>query len=108
MNKTFEILKGRPRLKFVMTRDSVCAGDDCEAPHEQVIELPSFLDPEALARHATSNYLPTVAGYGHLWICILNGRKIAELRNDGIHPLVRENSFEEKNTIHWQYISAAY
>lgn len=108
MKKAFEILKDRPRLTFVMTRDSVCAGDDCDAPHERVIELPSFLDPEALARHAIQNYLPTVAGYGHSWVCILNGMKIAEVRHDKIHPLARENVFDEKNAIYWRYISATF
>ena len=107
MKKAFEILKDRPRLTFVMTRDSLCAGDDCDAPHEKTIELPSFLDPEDLARHAIQNYLPTVAGYGYAWVCILNGIKIAEVRYDGIHPLIRENIFEEINRIHWRYLCSA-
>ena len=106
MKKDFTVLKDRPRLSFRMTRDSVCAGDDCDAPHEKVVELPSFIEPSDLTRHAVSNYLPTVSGFGHSWICKLNGIRIAELRHDGIHALVRENTFEEDNAIHWQYISA--
>jgi hypothetical protein len=108
MKKEFQILKERPRLSFQMTRDSVCAGDDCEAPHACVIELPSFLDPEALARHAALNYMPAVAGFGHSWICKLNGKRIAELTHDGIRTLSRENVFEEENSIHWEYRSATY
>ena len=95
-------------LSIRMTRDSVCAGDDCHAPHETVIKLHSFLDPEALARQAALNYLPTVAGFGHSWICNLNGNKIAELTHDGIRSLTREVVFEEKNSIHWDYKSATY
>jgi hypothetical protein len=108
MKKEFEILKDRPYLSFKMTRDSVCAGDDCDAPHEKIVELPSFIDPEALARHAALDYLPAVSGFGHSWICTLNGTKVAELRHDGIHALARESIFEEENKIHWQYISSTY
>jgi hypothetical protein len=107
MKKEFQILKDRPRLSFRITRDSVCAGDDCDAPHERVIELPSFLDPDALARHA-AHYLPAVAGFGHSWICKLNGKRIAALTHDGIRGLTREVVFEEANSIHWVYNSATY
>ena len=91
-----------------MTRDSVCAGDDCDAPHERIVELPSFLDPEALVRHAALNYLPAVAGFGHSWTCKLNGRRIAELTHDGIRGLIRENIFEDDNALHWQYNSSRF
>ena len=108
MKQAFEIFKDRPRISLIMTRDSVCAGDDCDAPHERTIELPSFVDPSAFVRHAALGYMPTVAGFGHSWICILNGRRIAELRYDGIRPLVLETVFDEKNTLHWEYRSATH
>ena len=49
-----------------------CAGDDCDAPHEKTVEVYSFVDPEAFARGISSGYLPSVAGVGHSWTCLLN------------------------------------
>ena len=108
MKREFQVLKGRPRIPVVLTRDSVCAGDDVEAPHEKKIETHSFLDPEVLVRETSSGYLPSVAGVGHSWICILNDIRIAEIKMDGIHPLVRESEFSEDNRIHFVYKSAKY
>ena len=107
MKKAFQVLKERPQISVVLTRDSVCAGDDCDAPHEQTIKLHSFADPEALAREAASGYLPNVAGVGHSWICVLNDTKIAEIKTTGIQPLVRETTYDETNRIHFVYKSAS-
>lgn len=38
MKATFEVLKERTRILVVLTRYSVCAGDDCDAPDEKAIE----------------------------------------------------------------------
>jgi hypothetical protein len=108
MKKAFNILKGRPKVSIILTRDSVCAGDDCDAPHERTIAVHSFTDPEALARETSSRYLPNVAGVGHSWICVLNEVDIAVIRVDGIQPLVREATFLEENRIHFTYKSASY
>jgi hypothetical protein len=108
MKKGFQALRDRPTLSVVLTRDSVCAGDDCDAPHEKIISIHSFLDPEALASQASSGYLPSVAGVGHSWICVLNGIKIAEIKSDGIQPLVREAEFSNDNRIHFVYESARH
>jgi len=89
MKKAFQVLKDRPQIPVVLTRDSVCAADDCVAPHEKTIMAHSFTDPEALAREIESGYLPNVAGVGHSWICVLNYIKIAEIKTTGIQPLVR-------------------
>ncbi len=108
MKSAFQVLRDRPQVPVILTRDSVCAGDDCEAPHERKIVMHSFLDPEALAREASSGYLPSVAGIGHSWICVLNDVEIAEIKTTGIQPLVREVAFGEDNRIHFVYKSATY
>lgn len=108
MKKTFQILKDRPQIPVVLTRDSVCAADDCDAPHEKTIKVHSFIDPEALASETASGYLPNVAGVGHSWICVLNDIKIAEIKTTGIQPLVRETTYDEKNRIHFVYKPASY
>jgi hypothetical protein len=108
MKKAFQVLKDRPQITVVLTRDSVCAADDCDAPHEKTIEVHSFTDPEALARETASGYLPNVAGVGHSWICVLNDIKIAEINTTDIQPLVRETMFGETNRIYFVYKSANY
>ena len=108
MTKAFQILKDRPRINVILTRDSVCAADDCDAPHEKEIEIYSFTDPVALAREASSGFLPTVAGLGHSWICVLNEAEIAEITTTEIRSLVRDANFSETNRIHFAYRSATY
>ena len=61
MKAEFQVLKARPKIPVVLTRDSVCAGDDCDAPHEKTVEVYSFVDSEAFAREISSGYLPSVA-----------------------------------------------
>lgn len=53
MKKEFETLKDRLLVSIVLTRDSVCAGGDVDAPHEKTIKIRSFIDPEALANVST-------------------------------------------------------
>lgn len=106
MKKIFQVLKDRPRLPVLLTRDSVCAADDFYAPHEKRIKIHTFVDPEALTREASAGYLPIVSGVGHSWICVLNDIKIAEIKTTGIQPLVREAIFNENNRIHFIYKSA--
>jgi len=108
MKKAFQVLKDSPQITVVLTRDSVCAADDCDAPHEKTIKIHSFVDPVPLAQESSSGYLPNVSGVGHSWICVLNDIKIAEIKTTGIQPLVREASFSENNRIHFVYKSASY
>lgn len=108
MKAEFQILKSRPKIHVVLTRDSVCAGDDCDAPHEKTIEVHSFVDPEAFAREVSSNYLPSVAGIGHSWTCVLNGVKMAEIGHSGIRPLLGESPFSEENRAHFIYHAARF
>lgn len=108
MKVEFHILKNRPKIHVVLTRDSVCAGDDCDAPHEKNVEVYSFVEPEAFVREVSSGYLPSVAGAGHSWTCELNDVKIAKIESSGIRPLVRESTFSEKNCVHFIYHSAQF
>ena len=103
MKKEFSILRERPRLVVRLTRDSVCAGDDVDAPHAKVVETYSFLDPEALVRELASGFLPTVHGSDHTWTCSLNGQEIAQIENAGIRPLVSAIEYEEENRAHFSY-----
>jgi hypothetical protein len=107
MKAEFQILKARPKIQVILNRDSVCAGDDCES-HEKTVEVYSFVDPEAFAREISSGYLPSVAGVGHSWTCVLNGVRMAEVTSSGIRALVRESPFSDENRAHFVYHSATY
>jgi hypothetical protein len=108
MKAEFEILKARPAISVVLTRDSVAAGDDVDAPHARTVTVYSFVDPEAFARAISAGYLPSVAGVGHRWICLLNGLEIVEITNSGIRALVHENQFAQDNRAHFVYHPATF
>ncbi len=108
MQAALKVLKDRPKITVTVTRDSVSAGDDCDAPHEKKIEVHSFLDPEAFANAVAYGYLPSVAGVGHSWTCELNGQKIAELGRSGTRAIAREALFAEQNQVRFIYHSARY
>ena len=108
MKAEFQVLKAKPKIPVVLTRDSVCAGDDCDAPHEKTVEVHSFVDPEAFARAISADYLPSVAGVGHSWTCVLNGVRIAEVTNSGVRSLVRESPFSDENRAHFVYHSSRF
>jgi hypothetical protein len=108
MKKEFEVLKGQPRVTIQMTRDSVAAGDDCDAPHAREVETYSFLDPTALIRSVHPGYLPSVSGAGHSWDCIFNDRFIATITVHGIEPKAREVEYRADNRLHFVYRSASF
>src|SRR5512138_573056 len=108
MKAEFQVLKARPKIQVVLTRDSVCAGDDCDAPHEKTVDVLSLVDPAEFANEVSSGYLPSVAGVGHSWTCELNGVKIAEIAHSGIRGLVRECQFLDENRAHFVYHSAMF
>jgi hypothetical protein len=91
-----------------MTRDSVCAGDDVDAPHEKTLSIYSFIEPVAFVSQFASDYLPQVEGVGHSWDCVLNGQVIATVKTDGIQPIVSEISYADKNEINFVYHPATH
>ena len=93
----------RRKVHVILTRDSVCAGDDCDAPHEKRVEVYSTLDVEAFVTEVSSGYLPSVAGAKHSWTCERNGVKIATIEQSGIRVLVRESVFLQHNRVHFTY-----
>ena len=107
MKDEFAVLKSRPRIVFTLDRDSVCAGDDCES-HEASVEAYSFTDPAALAEALGCGYLPSVAGYGHWWECVLNGTVIAKVFSNGKAEKVDDISYVDENSVYFRYHSAKF
>ena len=108
MKTAFSVVKDRRTLKIRLTRDSVAAGDDLHAPHEKIVEVYSFVEPVALINHVYPGYLPQIAGIGHSWDCVLNGRIIATITVEGVAPRVSELSYGLENLLHFSYRSATY
>lgn len=95
-------------LTFIVTRDSVCAGDDCDAPHEKRVEAYATPDAAALLRELATGYLATVGGFGHSWECLLNGNRIAIIWADGTAMKDESFEYEETNRVHFKYNSATF
>ena len=108
MPAKFEVWQERARVPVTLTRDSVCMGDDIDAPHERSAEVSSFLDPAAFARTLSQGYLPTVAGVGHTWTCLLNGVPIAEISCTSIRSLTASTPFADVNRVEFRYHAATY
>lgn len=106
MKTEFQILKDKSKIQVILTRDSVCAGDDGEA-HDRTVEVYSFVDPIVFVREISSGYLPSVAGVGHSWTCVLNGVRIAEITPFEIRGLVRETPFSQENRAEFVYHASA-
>ena len=108
MKAEFQVLADKPKIEIVLTRDSVCAGDDCEAPHERRVEVYSFADPYEFVKQFWTGYLPSVRGVGHSWTVLLNGKEIALMTTTRIEPKVPTIEFEAENAIYFVYHSATY
>src|SRR3954466_3325710 len=108
MTAPFTAPPARPMISVAMTRDSVCAGDDGDAPHAMTTEVDSSLDPAAFANTTSTGYLASVRGVGHTWTCVLNGVSIAEIGVNAIRPLVNETPFAATNRVHFIYHSATF
>ena len=93
---------------FILTRDSVCAGDDCDAPHEKIVEAHATPDAAALLIELATGYLASVGGFGHSWECLLNGKRIAVIWADGTAKKDESVEYEEINRVHFRYNSATY
>ena len=97
------------KLIISKTRDSVCAGDDAEAPHHRVQEVESSVTGTVeFVSLTSSGYLASVNGVGHSWTAILNGSPIARITVDKVQPLVDRIDLANKNTLHFKYHSATY
>jgi hypothetical protein len=108
MKQEFKILKNRPKVTIMLTRDSVCAGDDVDAPHNKRETIYSFVDPSTFVSNINIGYLPTVAGFGHTWDCMLNRKLIARIYHDRTETFVDEIIYEKTNEVHFIYNAANY
>lgn len=97
------------RFQIMLTRDSVCLGDDME-DHTQIIDI----DPQETSQKSIMNiakkYLPSIGGYGHTWDCCLDGAKIAVIEGNcmKITPTANKITFANGSKLNFNYHSATY
>ena len=94
------------RLK--MTRDSVCAGDDCDAPHHKTIDFePAIGILDAVRAAVASNYLASIAGGKASWVAFLDGEPIAVVAQQWSQPRfllsARHGSGKAEAALHFSY-----
>ena len=106
MKKEFEKSKVFPNIEIIIKRDSVCAADDINAPHEKTIKLQGFIDSIEFIKQVKNLYsLPSIAGGKATWICLLNGETIAVVAQQWPAPkaIITELQFKENNELYFQY-----
>ena len=54
------------KLFFEITRDSVTAGDDIDAPHRIYMALNRVMETKEFVEKITQNYLPNINGKNHI------------------------------------------
>jgi hypothetical protein len=75
--------------QLIVWRDSVCAGDDCDAPHELVLTIRDESLHSFTARLLDASYLAPVAGGRATWIIQTDtraGRSLAVLAQQRSQP----------------------
>jgi len=96
-------------MQIKLNRDSVCMADDLHV-HARVIEIASVLDTYAAVMDIAKSYLPTIAGHGHTWDCLLDGENIAQISGNcaKITPLAAASARSESCHLYFKYHSAAW
>lgn len=78
-------------------RDSVCMGDDVDAPHSYSFALPCDATLSELFEHlAIKRYLASVAGKNHTWEAVIGKKFVALFRGNNKNP---EASFTLRNKV---------
>ena len=93
---------------FNLTRDTVCMGDDVNAPHTKILSLSNYKISEHSIGEICLNYLPNVAGVGHSWECHINNILIAIIRVEKIEIITDEIFLNENNEMFFKYNSSKF
>ncbi|WP_407332927.1 hypothetical protein [Enterovibrio sp. 27052020O] len=77
-------------LRVELTRDSVCMGDDCDAPHFLKLELPETSTIQSLVDAIDArSYLAKVGGFEHQWILLANNEEAVRLKDNDLENPVK-------------------
>ena len=68
-------------------RDSVCMGDDMDAPHAYKFKIAEEATlSELFSNLEKKRYLAGVAGKNHSWDAMINGKKVAHFKGNNQAP----------------------
>lgn len=104
-------------MKIILRRDSVCAADDCEAPHFLEFDYDKTQTLRALLCHIGSlSYLPHVVGRRHKWQVMIGSELVGEFKGNHKRPVFNTTLYQpldnytdnEELEIYFRYISARY
>ena len=100
-------------LRVKLTRDSVCMGDDSDAPHFLQLELPETSTIQDLVDAVDAHsYLAKVSGFDHQWILLVNNEEVSRLKGNDFgvpeNGEVRLSSLvvNEALKVHFKYSSS--
>ena len=89
-------------ISIIVTRDSVCAGDDVDAPHEIVLTIEGSLTKELLlqkvAKQTVDIHYPE-----QKWVCVWNGENVAEYSKAGTIVNCNKMTVAKSNVVHFRY-----
>jgi hypothetical protein len=97
-------------------RDSVCMGDDIDAPHSYNFKVPAHATLNEIFEHlASKRYLATVAGRDHSWEAVIGNKSIALFKGNNRLPepsgtlsnSVSKHESEGTLNVRFKYNSAA-
>ena len=75
------------KLEVIVQRDSVCAGDDVNAPNEECFYLNADATLEGIfVRLSSAGYLPCIAGVNEHWEAEMNGVAVSRFGKDIGNP----------------------
>lgn len=98
-----------------VTRDSVCMGDDVDAPHFLRLALPATVTlKDVFLMLAEKHYLPGIAGQHHYWEAWSAGKLLASFTGNSATPehsaclieKLAEHATDGKFGIEFKYYSA--
>lgn len=90
----------------IVTRDSVCLADDCDAPHEERIEVPPDEDDLLFLTEVLKRYrLASIAGGKATWVCSIAGKAVAVVAQQWRRPRIIAGFPEivDETEIHFTY-----
>lgn len=102
--KRFAVLHNKPQVRIVLSRDSVCAGDDVY-DHTKIILQPSYTEPQPFIYALSASYLPSLNGDRHTWDCFLNGVLVGAVLTTGVIAVASRIEYSESNEVYFKYNS---
>lgn len=95
-------------LPLKVTRDSVAAGDDADAPHERHLRVDAGTPLDVIISHAASGYLALIAGGYATWVALLDGEPIAVLAQQWQCPRLLVEPARHRGAVSAGHLHFAY